>query len=190
VLLDKIRVSELVTEKVKSLNTDELEAMLLDASGQHLREIEILGGLLGGFTGIAIFNVKLFGILAGIGIIMGIVEKILTGFLRKKGFRIDLNRKKEFIEPAALLLISLIRQSNSEEGEKTVSVSPSMRDRIIKQLKLKRENGEIFKEFFLQEQRSHPHFQTIYQELSRKLLPGQTEWLIMKFRETLRSPSL
>ncbi len=72
-VLEKIKISQIVTDKVKAFDTGELEKMVKDASGEHLAAIEVLGGILGGFAGIALFDPLLFLIMlcpiAGIGFI-------------------------------------------------------------------------------------------------------------------------
>jgi len=77
-ILERIKISSIVTEKVKAYDTTNLEKMIRDASGEHLGAIEVLGGVLGGFVGIALFNPLLFlYILSGI-FILGGVEYLLT----------------------------------------------------------------------------------------------------------------
>ncbi len=72
-ILERIKISQIVTDKVKAFDTGELEKMVKDASGEHLAAIEVLGGILGGFAGIALFDPLLFLIIlcpiAGIGAI-------------------------------------------------------------------------------------------------------------------------
>ena len=49
--------------------------MILDATGEHLGEIEVLGGILGAIIGIALFNIELFiSIMAGL-IIITLIER-------------------------------------------------------------------------------------------------------------------
>ena len=49
--------------------------MILDATGEHLGEIEVLGGILGAIIGIALFNIELFiSIMAGL-IILTLIER-------------------------------------------------------------------------------------------------------------------
>ena len=51
--------------------------MILDATGEHLGEIEVLGGILGAIIGIALFNIELFiSIMAGL-IILTLIERFL-----------------------------------------------------------------------------------------------------------------
>ncbi len=78
VILEKIKVSSIVSDKVKVYDTDNLEKMVKDASGEHLAAIEVLGGILGGFVGIALFSPLLFiYIVTPIGL-LGLVEYIMT----------------------------------------------------------------------------------------------------------------
>jgi uncharacterized membrane protein YheB (UPF0754 family) len=78
-VLEKIKVSQIVTDKVRAFDTAELEKMVKDASGEHLIAIEVLGGVLGGFAGIALFDPLLFLIvlcpLTGIGVIEWLLTK-------------------------------------------------------------------------------------------------------------------
>ena len=67
-----------MTEKVRTLDTNQLEKMILDATGEHLGKIEVLGGILGAIIGIALFNIKLFiSIMAGL-IALALIEHIFT----------------------------------------------------------------------------------------------------------------
>lgn len=77
-VLEEFDISSLVTEKVKSYDTDKLENMLLDLAGQHLIAIEVIGGLLGAFTGIAIFNCRFFLFLFSCLLVLGALEYALT----------------------------------------------------------------------------------------------------------------
>ena len=52
--------------------------MILDATGERLGKIEVLGGILGAIMGIALFNIKLFiSIMAGL-IVLALIEQIFT----------------------------------------------------------------------------------------------------------------
>ncbi len=77
-VLEKIRISRIVTDKVKAYDTDELEKMVKDASGEHLSAIEVLGGILGGFVGIALFDPLLFLIILIPIVGVGCLEYYLT----------------------------------------------------------------------------------------------------------------
>lgn len=83
-ILEKIDISSLITEKIKKFDTDELEGMILDATGTHLGTIEILGGFLGAFTGIAIFNPNLFMIILLIILVGFVIEYILGRIFNSK----------------------------------------------------------------------------------------------------------
>ena len=78
-VLERIKISQIVTDKVKAFDTAELEKMVKDASGEHLAAIEVLGGILGGFAGIVLFDPLLFLIilcpLTGIGLIEWFLTK-------------------------------------------------------------------------------------------------------------------
>ncbi|MDP7420527.1 MAG: DUF445 family protein [bacterium] len=77
-VLEEFDIASLVTERIKSYDTDKLETMLLDLAGKHLVSIEVIGGLLGAFTGIAIFNCRLFLLLFSCLLLLGGVEYALT----------------------------------------------------------------------------------------------------------------
>ena len=77
-VLERIRISSIVTEKVKAYDTTNLEKMIRDASGEHLGAIEVLGGVLGGFVGIALFNPLLFLYILGGLFAVGLIEYVLT----------------------------------------------------------------------------------------------------------------
>ena len=83
-ILEKIKISSIVTEKVKAYDTDKLEKMVLDASGEHLSAIEVLGGILGGFAGIALFDPLLFLYILGPVLGLGFIEYLLTRRQRRK----------------------------------------------------------------------------------------------------------
>jgi uncharacterized membrane protein YheB (UPF0754 family) len=90
-ILEKIKIAGIVTDKVRAYDTDKLEAMVLDASGEHLTAIEVLGGILGGFAGIALFNPLLFVmILVPLGT-LGLIEYLWTVRYRRKQKSIDIN---------------------------------------------------------------------------------------------------
>ena len=52
--------------------------MILDATGEHLGKIEVLGGILGAIIGIALFNIKLFISIMASLIVLALIERILT----------------------------------------------------------------------------------------------------------------
>lgn len=82
-ILARIKISTLVTEKVKAYDTSKLEKMVLDASGEHLSAIEVLGGVLGGFAGIALFDPLLFLYILAPIIFTGFIEYFWTKKQRK-----------------------------------------------------------------------------------------------------------
>ncbi|MCP4757487.1 MAG: DUF445 family protein [Proteobacteria bacterium] len=84
VVLEKIKVSSIVTEKVKAYDTNKLEKMIQDATGEHLSAIEVLGGVLGGFAGIALFNPLLFVYILCPIAVLGLVEYLMTARQRRK----------------------------------------------------------------------------------------------------------
>ena len=62
-LLEQFNVGQFISQKVRMLDTGRLEKLVLSATGEHLVAIEILGGVLGGFAGIALFSLPAFLIL-------------------------------------------------------------------------------------------------------------------------------
>ncbi len=83
-VLERIRISQLVTDKVKAFDTAELEKMVKDASGEHLAAIEVLGGILGGFAGIALFDPLLFLMILCPVFGLGLLEYLLTRYRKKE----------------------------------------------------------------------------------------------------------
>jgi len=65
-LLEQFNVEQFIAQKVKALDTARLEKLVLSATGEHLAAIEVLGGVLGGFAGIALFSLPTFGALVGL----------------------------------------------------------------------------------------------------------------------------
>jgi len=65
-LLEQFNVEQFISQKVRTLDTARLEKLVLSATGEHLAAIEVLGGVLGGFAGIALFSLPTFMILLGI----------------------------------------------------------------------------------------------------------------------------
>ena len=78
IILNALDISAIVTEKVRTLDTNQLEKMILDATGEHLGKIEVLGGILGAIIGIALFNIKLFISIMVSLIILALIEQIFT----------------------------------------------------------------------------------------------------------------
>lgn len=76
-ILEKLDIPNLITQKVESYDTDQLEKLILDATGEHLGAIEVLGGILGGLTGIAIFNPQLFLLVLGGIALVFLIEKAI-----------------------------------------------------------------------------------------------------------------
>ena len=59
-LLKYFNVQDLISQKVVQLDSERLESLVLSASKEHLSAIEVLGGILGGFAGIALFSIPAF----------------------------------------------------------------------------------------------------------------------------------
>ena len=77
-ILEQFNIQRFISQKVRTLDTQRLEELVLSASHQHLTLIEILGGVLGGFAGIALYSVPLFLALVG-ALLVGLgVEQLLT----------------------------------------------------------------------------------------------------------------
>ena len=82
--LEKFDVESLIAEKAQKFDTDQIEEVVLHITGDQLSYIEILGGILGGLAGIAIFDLKLFAfVLSGITLIM-FFDSLITRVMRKK----------------------------------------------------------------------------------------------------------
>ena len=82
--LEKFDVESLIAEKAQKFDTDQIEEVVLHITGDQLSYIEILGGILGGLAGIAIFDLKLFAfVLSGITLIM-LFDSLITRVMRKK----------------------------------------------------------------------------------------------------------
>jgi uncharacterized membrane protein YheB (UPF0754 family) len=82
--LKQVDVSVMVKEKIRAFNLLELERLILSVSGEELGTIEVLGGVLGAITGLALFNLKWFfyflgGLLGAAGL-----EYILTRFFKSR----------------------------------------------------------------------------------------------------------
>lgn len=77
-ILQHIDIENIVAEKVKAFDTDDLEKLVLEVSGEHLGMIQVWGGVLGGFAGVALFNMPLFLYIIGGILLLWAVETILT----------------------------------------------------------------------------------------------------------------
>jgi len=62
-LLEQFNVEQFITRKVAMLDTGRLEKLVFSATGEHLAAIEVLGGILGAFAGVALFSLPTFLIL-------------------------------------------------------------------------------------------------------------------------------
>ena len=78
-LLEQFNVEQFISQKVKTLDTGRLEKLVLAATGEHLAAIEILGGVLGGFAGIALFSLPAFLILLSLLLSLLGIETYLSG---------------------------------------------------------------------------------------------------------------
>ncbi len=64
-LLKLFNVEQFIAQKVRTLDSARLEKLVLSATAEHLAAIEVLGGVLGGFAGIALFSLPTFLVLLG-----------------------------------------------------------------------------------------------------------------------------
>ena len=72
-LLVHFNVQTLISQKVSQLDTDNLERLVLSATREHLTAIEVLGGVLGAFAGIALFSIPAFLAVLGVAfMVLGI----------------------------------------------------------------------------------------------------------------------
>ena len=78
ILLNQFNVEQFIAQKVRMLDTGRLEKLVLSATGKHLAAIEILGGVLGGFAGIALFSLPTFLILLSILFALAGVEIFIS----------------------------------------------------------------------------------------------------------------
>lgn len=76
--LKYFNIQELISQKVMRLDSQRLESLVLSATREHLSAIEVLGGILGGFAGIALFSIPTFLILLLIALGLLGIERLLT----------------------------------------------------------------------------------------------------------------
>lgn len=76
-LLVHFNVQALISQKVSQLNTENLERLVLSATKEHLTAIEVLGGVLGAFAGIALFSIPTFLVLLGLAFLLLGIEWLL-----------------------------------------------------------------------------------------------------------------
>jgi len=77
-MVSQLKIERLIRAKIENYNTRQLESLVLRATGEHLTIIEVLGGALGGLTGIALINPVVFAALLGCGGMFLLFEKFLT----------------------------------------------------------------------------------------------------------------
>jgi uncharacterized membrane protein YheB (UPF0754 family) len=65
-LLKQIKLNKLIESKVSKYQSRQLEGLILRATGDHLQTIEVLGGLIGGVTGIALINPVYFAVILAV----------------------------------------------------------------------------------------------------------------------------
>lgn len=76
-LLVHFNIQTLISQKVAQLNTQNLERLVLSATREHLTAIEVLGGVLGAFAGIALFSIPTFLALLGVALLLLGIEWLL-----------------------------------------------------------------------------------------------------------------
>lgn len=77
-LLNYFNVQDLVSQKVMQLDSRRLEDLVMSASRQHLTAIEVFGGILGAFAGIALFSIPAFLAILAIILLLFCVEWFLS----------------------------------------------------------------------------------------------------------------
>jgi len=83
-LLEKFDVESLVVERAQKFDTEQVEEVILRVSGDQLRYIEILGGIIGAVAGIAIFDLELFSLIFAFIALIVLFDLTLTRLRRKK----------------------------------------------------------------------------------------------------------
>ena len=77
-LLKYFNIQDLISQKVMQLDSNRLESLVLSASREHLAAIEVLGGILGAFAGVALFSIPAFLAILGAAASLLLVEWLLT----------------------------------------------------------------------------------------------------------------
>lgn len=77
-LLNYFNVQDLVSQKVMQLDSRRLEDLVMSASRQHLTAIEVFGGILGAFAGIALFSIPTFLAILAVILLLFCVEWLLS----------------------------------------------------------------------------------------------------------------
>ena len=86
-LLEKFDVESLIVERAQKFDTEQIEEVILHVTGDQLSYIEILGGILGGLAGIAIFDLKVFSLaFTGISLIL-LFDFLITRMKKKRTAR-------------------------------------------------------------------------------------------------------
>jgi uncharacterized membrane protein YheB (UPF0754 family) len=78
IMLEQFDMQDFIQQKVKGLDTNRLEQLVLSAAKEHLVAIEILGGVLGAFAGIALFSMPAFLVLLTISLSVLLIEHYLS----------------------------------------------------------------------------------------------------------------
>jgi len=77
-ILKHFNIQQFITQKVSQLDSDKLESLVLSATREHLSAIEVFGGVLGGFAGIALFSIPIFLSLLSVSGLLLLVESTLS----------------------------------------------------------------------------------------------------------------
>ncbi len=77
-LLSFFNIQDLISQKVIGLDTRKLESLVLSASREHLSAIEVLGGILGAFAGVALFSIPAFTAILAIAASLLFLEWVLS----------------------------------------------------------------------------------------------------------------
>jgi len=77
-ILKHFNIQQFITQKVSQLDSHKLESLVLSATKEHLSAIEVFGGILGGFAGIALFSIPIFMGMVGVSGLLLMVESSMS----------------------------------------------------------------------------------------------------------------
>jgi len=177
VVLRKLNIGNMISDQVKKFDTTQLEGMIIEASGEHLGAIEILGGFLGGFTGIALFNPELFVELFGFLVLGLSIEFIATRIIRKRGTPIKIKSDFESLKPILLLYVSMI-QADKIVREEELSTLKILMSNILKTFNANESLEAKAWNFCIAEMGQFHDEDSILSDLSRRLPVGSMRFLL------------
>ena len=177
VVLRKLNIGNMISDQVKKFDTTRLEEMIIEASGEHLGAIEILGGFLGGFTGIALFNPELFVELFGFLVLGLSIEFIATRIIRKRGTPIKIKSDFESLKPILLLYVSMI-QADKIVREEELSTLKILMSNILKTFNANESLEAKAWNFCIAEMGQFHDEDSILSDLSRRLPVGSMRFLL------------